>query len=398
MNPLNKMNALGYILEHYQDKAYQDDFRIFGEREFLRALVHTLQKEELQALKRELKRGSSKWSVGNELYREASEILTTMQSQRNEAISTLLGYFTDKKGGKVTEARQKLRDRFRKQSFQTQRKILKTMLYASKQDRLWAYNQLRNNWYSSLFEDIKVLWEQYHEEECGWVVIRHFPMDYVYNHLAELDTDKNYTNICIRLIHYPLFHIDKERLGHLEDKTIYSEYPEVNYLYILAKSKSKVEKGEVIQILFNQIVSFVNNEETPFFKYDEHARRFSHRVRDGILSVASAYPIHLILWCMGELGLAEEIIAFEEWDNLVKKKFLEREELDNIGHDCTPDDDKELWNLFRQTITECLPDEYKKLIQVDFYSLSKTEPIKDELIRKNPAIDTLVERLKLEKT
>ena len=138
--------------------------------------------------------------------------------------------------------------------------------------------------------------------------------------------------------------------------------------------------------------------ETPFFKYDEHARRFSHRVRDGILSVASAYPIHLILWCMGELGLAEEIIAFEEWDNLVKKKFLEREELDNIGHDCTPDDDKELWNLFRLTITECLPDEYKKLIQVDFYSLSKTEPIKDELIRKNPAIDTLVERLKLEKT
>ena len=63
MNPLNKMNALGYILEHYQDKAYQDDFRIFGEREFLRALVHTLQKEELQALK----------SIGNPYYDAVTE-------------------------------------------------------------------------------------------------------------------------------------------------------------------------------------------------------------------------------------------------------------------------------------------------------------------------------------
>ena len=78
---------------------------------------------------------------------------------RNESISALLKAFTDKQSGLVAETRAELRDRFGKQSFLTQRKILKAMLNASKQDRIWAYNRLNHSW-DGFFEDVKTLWKQ----------------------------------------------------------------------------------------------------------------------------------------------------------------------------------------------------------------------------------------------
>ena len=126
------MSALDYILANYQQEKYQASL---AERGVLRALVHTLNKEELLILQKKLKRGSSKWSVGKGLYEEAIKVMGKIQPHRNESISALLKAFTDKQSGKVADARAELRDRFGKQSFLTQRKILKAMLNASKQDR-----------------------------------------------------------------------------------------------------------------------------------------------------------------------------------------------------------------------------------------------------------------------
>jgi hypothetical protein len=105
-------------------------------------------------LQKKLKRGSSKWSVGKGLYEEAIKVLGKIQPHRNESISALLKAFTDKQSGLVAETRAELRERFDKQSFQTQRKILQAMLSASKQDRVWAYKQLSNGWDDFFFEDV----------------------------------------------------------------------------------------------------------------------------------------------------------------------------------------------------------------------------------------------------
>ena len=239
------MDALDYILANYQREKYQASL---AERGVLRALVHTLNKEELLILQKKLKRGSSKWSVGKGLYEEAIKVLGKIQPHKNESISALLKAFTDKQSGLVAETRVELRDRFDKQSFLTQRKILKAMLNASKQDRIWVYNRLNYSWDGFFFEDVQDLWEQYHEKECGTVVIKHFPKEYVYDNLSALDTHGNYTNLCIKLIHHPKFQIDKERL---KEVPVFHSSPEVEYLYILAKSKSKIEEGEATHTLFN---------------------------------------------------------------------------------------------------------------------------------------------------
>lgn len=382
------MKALDYILSHYQLPKYE---KCLVERSVLKALVHTLNKEELLTLQKKLKRGSSKWSVGKGLYEEAIKVLGKIQPHRNESISALLKAFTDKQSGLVAETRAELRDRFGKQSFLTQRKILKAMLHASKQDRIWAYNRLNYSWDGFFFEDVQDLWEQYHEKECGTVVIKHFPKEYVYDNLSALDIQGNYTNLCIKLIHHPKFQIDKERLK--EDFVFYG-HPEVEYLYILAKSKSKIEKGEATRTLFNQMAVFINIVNTPPKFIGNRAYNFERQIEDGNVTTKHLEFVSCVLWCMGELGLVEELIAFEEWDNMVRIKFLGSEELQYMGNAYSSEEEKELWHLFLQTITECLPTEYQQLVQVKYSSTPK--PTKEDLLNNNPALNSLVEKLGLE--
>ncbi len=382
------MSALDYILANYQQEKYQENL---AERTVLRALVHTLNKEELLILQKKLKRGSSKWSVGKGLYEEAIKVLGKIQPHRNESISALLKAFTEKQNGKVAVARVELRDRFSKQSFLTQRKILKAMLHASKQDRMWAYNRLNYSWDGFFFEDVQDLWEQYHEKECGIVIIKYFPMEYVYDNLPALDTHGNYTNLCIKLIHHPKFQIDKKRL---KEAPVFYGSPEVEYLYILAKSKSKIEKGEATRTLFNQMAVFINIVNTPPQFIGNRAYNFERQIEDGNVTTKHLEFVSCVLWCMGELGLVDELIAFEEWDNMVRIKFLGSEELQYMGNAYSSEEEKELWHLFLQTITECLPTEYQQLVQVKYSSTPK--PTKEDLLNNNPALNSLVEKLGLE--
>lgn len=386
------MKALDYILSHYQLPKYE---KCLVERSVLKALVHTLNKEELLMLQKKLKRGSSKWSVGRKLCEEASIVLNKIEPPRNESISVLLKDFINKKGGRVAESRIKLRDRFSKQSSQIQRKILKAMLHASKQDRMWVYNRLNYSWDGFFFEDVQDLWEQYHEKECGTVVIKHFPKEYVYDNLSSLDIQGNYTNLCIKLIHHPKFQIDKERL---KEVPVFHSSPEVEYLYVLAKSKSKIEKGEATRTLFNQMAVFINIVDTPPKFIGNRAYNFECQIEDGNVTTKHLDFVSCVLWCMGELGLVEELIAFEEWDNIVKHRFYSDEEVEYLTIGYNTDCIKELWNLYRQTIVECLPSEYQQLVQVIFISPPRQQVSFEEMKQCNPALNTLVDQLGLEFT
>lgn len=350
------MTALDYILSHYQFPKYENRPK---ERAVLKALVHTLQPEELTALQRKLKRSTSKWNVGTDLYNEAIKAERSITPQRNEPISSLLKQFTDKRSGKVATARKKIRDRFAKQDFQMQRKILKAFLLSAKQDRMWAYSRLKVNWDSALYDEVETLWERYHEKDCGQVVLRYFPTQYVYNNLAHLDTDENYTWLCIRLINCPLFQIDKERL---RERCIFYGHPDVEYLYILVKSNSPIEKGIATQILFKQIIHYLNVYPSPCVmlksKFDNcEIYEDNHPTTKWLDNVSH------VLWCMGELGLTEELIAYEEWDSMVQRKLIYSSDYEVLKKYHMTDFSQECYILFRDVIAECLPDEYKHLIR-----------------------------------
>ena len=386
------MTALDYILSRYQMPKYE---KAPKERAVLKALVHTLQPEELKTLQRRLKRSPSKWNVGTDLYNEALKAENNIAPSRNEPISSLLKQFTDKRSGKVATARKKLRDRFAKQDFQMQRKILKAFLSSAKQDRMWAYSRLKANWDSALYDEVKTLWEQYHEKECGQVVLRYFPTQYVYNNLSHLDIDENYTWLCIRLINHPQFQIDK---GRLWEHHVFYGHHDVEYLYILVKSNSQIEKGTATRILFKQIIHYLNACPSPGAmlkgKFENCAvYEDNHPTTKWLDNVSH------VLWCMGRLGLTEELIAYEEWDGMVQRKLVYSSDYEELKKYCGTDFSQECYLLFRNVIAECLPDEYKHLIRFSHSCVDEVDN-KPKMsigeLKSNPTLSTLIDQLGLE--
>ena len=127
------MSALEYILSNYQKPSV---LKYFSERGILRALVHTLSKDELKQLEKELKRGGSKWKIENDLHREIAKALKKYHPHKIESTSALLRLYTDKKSGRVAYARTELKKRFETQPYSIQKRILKAFLHGSKNDRI----------------------------------------------------------------------------------------------------------------------------------------------------------------------------------------------------------------------------------------------------------------------
>ena len=106
-----------------------------------------------------------------------------------------------------------------------------------------------------------------------------------------------------------------------------------------------------------------------------------------------------ILWCMGRLGLTEELIAYEEWDNMVQRKFIYSSDYKELKKYHTTDFCQECYLLFRNIIAECLPDEYKHLIRFPYSSVDKVDnkpTMTIDELRSNPALSTLIDQLGLE--
>jgi len=384
------MNALEYILTKYQLPKYKD----YSNRAVLKALVHTLNNWELKELQNRLKKGYSQRNVAGDLYNEAEKMLCANQPQKNESISSLLKQYADKKSGKVGVSRPKLQDRFDKQDFQVQRKILKAFLAGAKRDREWAYKKLSGNWDAFFADDIKALWEKYHDKDCERVVIRFLPEDYIIENLPLLDCDENYSWLCTRLINHPQFHFDKERLSKCVH--IYWGPDEVEYLYILAKSKSSIERDEATRILYKMLIAqLLYHKEIPESYEDIEDNSTMWRGMELIKKVDGLVPttkwfkvVRRVLWCMGKLGLTEELIAFEEWEKKVQYWFDRRirEEEYWLCHDT-----QEYYDLFRTIVMESIPDRFRYLINEELESRKK----RIELMKK-PAIDSFIDEFDLE--
>jgi hypothetical protein len=163
---------------------------------------------------------------------------------------------------------------------------------------------------------------------------------------------------------------------------------------LVAKKLSKIEKGEATHTLFNQMAVFINTHDTPPKYLGNRSYNLEQQIEEMCVSTKHFDFVSGILWCMGELGLVDELIAFEEWDKMVRRKFLGSEELQYMGNAYSSVEEKELWHLFLQTLIECLPTEYQQLVQTKYPSTSK--PTKEELLNNNPALNSLVEKLGLE--
>lgn len=391
------MDTLDYILSNYLLSRYVENPE---NRVVLKALVHTLSPDELNILKKRLKRSSSKRNIGSELYYEAEKALSYINPQRNEPISTLIKQFTNKKSGKVEIARKKLRDRFYKQNLIIRRKILKAFLSSTKQDRLWAYVRLRNYWDNALYKDIKAVWNLYHEEECGKVIVNHFPIEYFRNNLKTLFSEKNIKLLCIRLLEYIRQQLDR---GEDVSPSFVMTKTERSILDMFAKTHCPIKDGMATRMIFEKLIEILNNAKECNYKLvPKSLERYFDRVRyfDNYFPTTLWFSeLSLILWCMKKLGLVGELITFEAWDQNVQEKLICSAKFKKIKKIDNDEFANECYVLFRDVIADCLPDDYKHLIRFPTCSINAGRDCTKttiEQIENNPALSLLVKELGLE--
>ena len=132
--------------------------------------------------------------------------------KHNIPISTAIKGYIEKDGGKVSVSRIEIKRRFDGLDWRHQKKILFAFLQSGKTDREWAYNKLYAVWDNCFIPVLKELWEQYHEKQVSWLIIRFFPVDYLKKEFENLSKDRNYYFLYQRLVGDEDFILDKTRL------------------------------------------------------------------------------------------------------------------------------------------------------------------------------------------
>ena len=346
------MNALNYTLDLLRTSSATPE-----ERNLLKALVRTLDSGQLARLESFLHlyvRAGNR--TAKDLLREMATLAhAPAQAPANEPVTSLLNLFANKKSRKVADARKKLKLRYEYQSFAVQRRILKAFLNSGNQaDRGWAYRQLLKRWDEHFGSSIRLLWETHREEGCARVVINSLPEPYVWEHRAALGAGSNYIPLCIRLAKHPGFEIDRSRINDGPSGC--------DYLYIMARAGRKIKGEEALEPLFRFIAGEISGS-----RYSMARSRVMECNRDTgsflYLSTMLIPGVERVIWCMGRLGLAEELIFYSEWDNGLREEFAEIWEEYAGSYENKQQALDQAWALFCDIARSRFPSPYAAFLQ-----------------------------------
>lgn len=279
IEPFLKDNAYPYYnsdtnkhTSKWQDDAY-------------RAYLHSLPKDILSQL-------IEKWMWDSEcprtLYYKAVGVLKSKVREEMATIptSSLLEWYANKKSGKVSVAIKELMARYRSESFEGQQEILRAFIMGGKKEMEWAGRRLRDHWTASLASCVDLRWKATHNPILGYIILRHFPDDYVVAQQEELAAATRYAYVYARIVHAEGLRLDMDRLSTPET------------LYVWAKWNMGKSKHINIGVLADAVLDEYFDEEDDITPQD----------------------VSLILWALGKLGLTESIIRLKPQLEKLQKK------------------------------------------------------------------------------
>lgn len=293
--------------------------------------------------------------------------------KRNTPIATLIKNFVNKDSGKVSESRKEIRNRFPALDWKDQKKIISAFLDSCASDREWMYTRLLDYWDNCFAEQIKSLWEEYHEEKCAWLVIRFLHENYVKSQIDNFSGGRDYYFVCRRLAHNNDFQIERKRLSAID------------YLSVIFYSGKNLSDCEATEI-FYKIVCEECEKDNLFINMRKVGRGTLFTIRDfAIISKALYYlessnktGVLETLEAWGE-NVAETIRLSEEYTALNKAPLSDYEYNDRLK------------TIAKSYIAASLGIECK-----ENYMFLDARKRLEELERKNPVIDSLIDKLGLE--
>lgn len=233
--------------------------------------------------------------------------------KRNNPIATVIKNYVDKKSGKVSESRNEIRKRFSGLDWEDQKRIMDAFLDSGKSDREWVYSRLLDLWDPSFEQKVKGLWEKYHENRCAWIIIRHFPLEYIKDNLGQFDADRNYYFICLRLAKDRDYVIEKNKLSHID------------YLAVLCHTEREITDDEARDTLFGVVHDCcIRNAYLTRLGYEHSGRRGK------VITPACFREVSHGVYYLTRLGKVGLVRQFMEWDKKVKVEIRNSQEFKTV--------------------------------------------------------------------
>ena len=226
--------------------------------------------------------------------------------KRNTPIVTLIRNYVNKKSGKVSVSREEIKWRFDHLDWKDQKKILFAFMDSGISDREWAYSKMLDNWDDSFQPKVKELWETYHEYKCSWSIIRHFPLEYIKEHIGEFTDERDYYFICLRLAKDKDYVIDRTKLTDRD------------YLAVLWHTGRIISDDEARDTLFN-IIHDCCLADT----FIPRLERVGDGRYDKVITPANYREVNLAIYYLLKLEKDNIVQQFELWNEQVQDAINE---------------------------------------------------------------------------
>ena len=270
---------------------------------------------------------------------------------RNNPIATVIKNYTNKKSGKVTDARNEIKRRFFGLDWKDQKKILAAFLDSGISDRNWAYSRLLNMWDVSFEPRVRTLWETYHEEKCSWVIIRHFPKEYLREHINQFNEGRDYYFICRRLAEDSDYVIDKDKLS------------KTDYLMALAHADRHIHDIEALDTLY-EIVRDITFLWHPSMELSRDYMFHRHEV----MTASDFSNVSIALYYLEKMGNDKVVASFRTWESNMQSCVCNSEEYKALNKKSISDYDykDEIASIVQKYLYYCLPVKYKTMTDEEY--------------------------------
>ncbi len=270
---------------------------------------------------------------------------------RNNSIATVIKNNVNKKSGKVSDSRKEIQRRFFGLDWKDQKKIQAAFLNSGVSDRAWAYSRLLDLWEASFEQKIQELWDAYHEEKCAWVIIRHFPKEYLQKHIDQFQEGRDYYFVCRRLAADADFVIDRERLS------------KTDYLMALSHGDRHLSDAEATEILYGII------QDIAFHWWPSHElSRDYFPSRHEVMAVSDFANVAIALYYLEKKGNEDVVQVFRSWESDVQRKVTVSEAYQALNSQPLSDNDykEELARLVQRQLYYALPVHYKTMTDEEY--------------------------------
>jgi len=237
--------------EKLHDRTVYDMMKAAGgdlEEAVVWALLESLDEDDLRQMREAVTDERVRWRTRQiEVWRRQARREAASEDPVNLNAHRLLKDYSERRKGRIVEARKQLRHRFDGLDHDLQTEVARAFLLSPcRTDRDYMYRRLSSGvfWDESLLEVIKTLWETTHETNLSKVIVKRCERDYVRKHYHRLVGNCRYGDLCIKM-------------GEVREKERLKPW---SYLYVMHKAGCRLKPGEGRQAVLGVVMDYIHND------------------------------------------------------------------------------------------------------------------------------------------